>query len=147
MSWSAFNAETSWPNSTQLDEALGRAAPRIALDASFDRVCSRRVDAIDESQKAAARRRVEEELHENLRALSRGWRRTLAFVLPGVIAGIALAFTLTGYFLSADATQPLVEGAENLARGNAGLVHLLITTILGASIGAGVARWLASVAE
>lgn len=131
----------------QLDEALRRASPPIELDESFDRRLFAQIDTIDETQRAAARQRVEQELHENLRALSRSWRRTLAFVVPGVVAGIALAFALTGYFLSAEATQTLVAGAENLARDNFGLIDALSTTLLGAAIGAGVARWLAAVAE
>lgn len=130
-----------------LDEALQRAAPPIALDESFDRRLFAQIDTVDEAQRAAARQRVEQELHENLRTLSRSWRRTLAFVVPGVIAGIALAFALTGYFLSADATQSLIAGAENLSRGHSGLIDIILTTTLGAAIGAGVARWLALVAE
>ena len=131
----------------QLDEALRETAPPIALNEAFDVRLSAQIDEFDESQRAAARQRIEEELRENLRALSRSWRRTLAFVLPGVIGGIALAFALTGYFLSADVAQPLVESAENLSRGNPGLTDIALTTLLGASVGAVVARWLATVAE
>jgi anti-sigma factor RsiW len=130
-----------------LDGALRRAAPRIALTESFDRRLFEQIDTIDEAQRAAARQRVEQELRENMRALSRSWRRTLAFVIPGIVAGIALALALTGSFLSSDATQALVDNAESLSRGNSGLVDVALISVLGASIGAVIARWLASVAE
>jgi anti-sigma factor RsiW len=130
-----------------LDGALQKAAPRIALTESFDQRLFEQIDTIDEAQRAAARQRVEQELRDNLRALSRSWRRTLAFVVPGVVAGIALALALTGSFLSSDLTQTLVDNAENLSRGNAGLIDVALVSVLGASIGAVIARWLASVAE
>jgi anti-sigma factor RsiW len=130
-----------------LDGALRRAAPPIALTESFDRRLFEQIDTIDEVQRAAARRRVEQELRENMRALSRSWRRTLAFVIPGVVAGIALALALTGSFLSSDVTQTLVDNAESLSRGNSGLIDVVLISVLGASIGAVIARWLATVAE
>ncbi len=37
---------------------------------------------------------IEQELQQNLHALARGWRRALLFVVPGVVAGVALAFAL-----------------------------------------------------
>jgi anti-sigma factor RsiW len=130
-----------------LDGALRKAAPRIALTESFDARLFEQIDTIDEAQRTAARQRVEQELRENLRALSRSWRRTLAFVIPGIVAGIALALALAGSFLSSDVTQTLVDNAENLSRSNSGLIDVALISVLGASIGAVVARWLASVAE
>lgn len=130
-----------------LDASLQRAAPPIALDERFDERLYSQIHAIDDAQRVAARQRVERELQENLRALTRSWRRTLAFVIPGVIAGVALAFALTGYFFSADAVQPLMENAEALSRGHTEIFEAGLTALLGATIGAFVARWLASVAE
>ena len=130
-----------------LDASLQQAAPPLALNERFDERLYARLDAIDDTQRAAARQRIERELQESLRALSRSWRRTLAFVIPGVIAGLALAFALSGYFLSADAVQPLMENAEALSRGHTQLFEAGLTALLGATIGAFVARWLASVAE
>ncbi|MGH8176448.1 MAG: anti-sigma factor family protein [Steroidobacter sp.] len=129
----------------QLDRSLRSAAPPIALDESFDRRLFAQIETIDDAQRAAARQRVEQELHENLRALSRSWRRTLAFVVPGVVAGIALAFALAG-FISTEVTHEIVAGADSLA-GSSDMVNVVLTTLLGATIGAGVARWLALVAE
>jgi anti-sigma factor RsiW len=130
-----------------LDESLQLAAPPIALDERFDERLYARIHDIDESQRVAARQRVERELQENLRSLTRSWRRTLAFVVPGVVAGVALAFALTGYFLSADAVQPLMQNAEALSRGHTEIFEAGLPALLGATIGAFVARWLASVAE
>jgi anti-sigma factor RsiW len=130
-----------------LDGALRKTAPRIALTESFDQRLYAQIDTIDEAQRAAARQRVEQELRDNLRALSRSWRRTLAFVITGVVCGIALALALAGSFLSSDLTQTLVADAENLSRGYSGLVDAALISALGASIGAVIARWLASVAE
>lgn len=131
----------------QLDSALRKAAPHISLDDSFDARIFARIDSIDEANRAAARRRVEQELRENMQALARGWRRTLAFVIPGVIGGVALAFALTSYLLSADAAQPIIENAETIVRADSALVEMVLTAFMGAVVGGAVARWLASAAE
>ncbi|HLS80926.1 MAG TPA: zf-HC2 domain-containing protein [Steroidobacter sp.] len=131
-----------------LDESLRAAVAPATLDHSFDERLFAQIDSIDEQQRAAARARIEQEMQESMLALSRSWRRMLAFVAPGVIAGVALAFALAGYFFSADfstqMTQELIEGAG--AGGSFGVVHLLLTTLLGAGVGGGVASWLARVA-
>ena len=75
----------------ELDGKLRSAAPRLALDDAFDAKIFAQIDAIDDSQRAAARHRLEQELQQNLQTLARGWRRALLFVVPGVIAGVALA--------------------------------------------------------
>jgi anti-sigma factor RsiW len=132
---------------SDLDRLLQQAAPALALDATFDARLFAQIDSIDEAQRAAARQRVERELQENLAALQRSWRRMLAFIVPGVIAGVALAFTLTGYFVSADVAHTLIEQAEPLAMNNAsGHIATMLTAVFGAAIGAAVARWLAAAA-
>ena len=75
-----------------LDKELFSAAPAPGLSAGFDQRLFAQIDAIDETQRVAARRRAEEELQENLRALSRGWRRTLAFIVPGVVGDAVSAW-------------------------------------------------------
>jgi anti-sigma factor RsiW len=132
----------------RLDESMRAALPPIALDAAFDRRIFSQIEAIDESQRAAARRRAEEELQENLQSLSRGWRRTLGLVIPGVIAGIALAFALAGWFDDTGVTQSLVtESAIKLGSGMSSMVHMVLTATIGAGIGLVVARWLAAAAD
>ena len=132
----------------QLDKSLATALPRIALNAEFDRRVLARIDSIDDGKRAAARQRAEQELQDNLRSLSRNWRRTLGLVIPGVIAGIALAFALTGWFNDTGITQAVAaESASELGRSTSGLVQMLLTGIVGAGIGLAVARWLAAAAD
>lgn len=129
-----------------LDNALQADAPHLSLDSAFDARVFAQIDAIDETQRAVARQRIERELQDNLQALSRSWRRTLAFVIPGIIGGIALALTLTGFFDASGLTDRLaVEGASELG-GNASLIHVAITALLGASIGGATAAWMAKAA-
>jgi anti-sigma factor RsiW len=131
----------------QLDFQLTHANPRLALDAAFDSKLLARIDEIDESKRAEARRRVEQELQQDLQALARGWRRALLFILPGVVAGVALAFGLAAWLNDADFMQQLVSESAKLGSGNSGLVHMAFTAVLGASLGGMIARWLASVVE
>jgi anti-sigma factor RsiW len=131
----------------ELDFNLANASPRLALDEAFDARLFARIDAIDETQRAEARRRIEQELQQNLQALARGWRRALLFIIPGAIAGLALAFGLASWLSDANVMQQLVSESAKLGSGNAGQVHLIVTTVLGAGLGGMIARWLASVVE
>ncbi len=132
----------------ELDSQLRNAAPRLALDDSFDAKLLAQIDAIDDSQRAEARRRMEQELQQNLQALARGWRRALLFVVPGVIAGVALALGLAWWLADADLMRTLVaQSAAEFGSNNSGQVRLIVMTLLGAGVGGVIARWLASVAE
>ena len=131
----------------ELDFNLANAAPRLALDAAFDAMLFAQIDAIDETQRAEARRRVEQELQQNLQALARGWRRALLFIIPGAIAGLALAFGLASWLSDASVMQQLVSESAKLGSGNSDQVHLIATTVLGAGLGGMIARWLAAVVE
>ncbi len=132
----------------QLDAALVAASPPLELNAAFDARLLARIDALDESKRAEVRRRLELELQQQLHALSRNWRRTLAFVIPGIIGGIALAFALTGWFDSSGLTNTLVaEGTAGLGQGSSDFLRIGVTTMIGATLGALVAPWLARLAE
>ena len=132
----------------QLDTALAAVSPSLELDSAFDARLFARIDAIDDSKRAEARRRLEQEWQQQLHALSRNWRRTLAFVIPGVVAGVALAFVLTGWFDSSGLTNSLVaEGAAELGSGSTDFLRIGVTTMIGAALGALVAPWLARLAE
>ena len=131
----------------ELDFNLASAAPRLALDDAFDAKLFAQIDAIDETQRAEARRRVEQELQQNLQTLARGWRRALLFIIPGAVAGLALAFGLASWLSDASVMQQLVSESAKLGSGSSGQVHLIVTTVLGAGVGAMVARWLAAVVE
>lgn len=132
----------------ELDSKLRSAAPRLALDDAFDAKLFAQIDAIDDSQRAEARRRVEQELQQNLQALARDWRRALLFVVPGVIAGVALALGLAWWLADADLMRMLIaQSAAEFGSNSSELVRLITLTLLGAGIGGVMARWLASVAE
>jgi anti-sigma factor RsiW len=131
-----------------LDRNLRGVAPRLALDAAFDAKIFAQLDAIDDSKRAEARQRIEQELQQNLQALARGWRRALLFIVPGVVAGVALAFVLTWWLSDAGVMRTLiVQSAAEFGSDNSGQVHLIVTTLLGAGLGGLIARWLATVVE
>jgi anti-sigma factor RsiW len=131
-----------------LDRSLRSAAPRLALDDAFDAELFAQIDAVDESKRAEARQRIEQELQQNLQALARGWRRALLFIIPGVIAGVALAFALTWWMNDAGVMRALIaQSAAEFGPGNSGQVQLIATTLLGAALGGLIARWLATVVE
>jgi anti-sigma factor RsiW len=132
---------------SKLETALFAANPAPSLSASFDSRLFEQIDAVSEDQRAAARQRVEQELQDNLRALSRSWRRTWAFVIPGMIGGIVLAFALIGYADALGLTGKLaVEGATELG-GNAGTLQVILTGLMGAGIGGFMSGWLAKGVE
>ena len=132
----------------QLDQALTAAAPKMSLDAAFDARIFAQIDGMDESKRIAARQRIEQELQENLRALSRGWRRTLAFVVPGVVAGVAIAFALATWFDDSGLVRTLAaENARAIGVHAPDLIRMTLTALFGATVGLVVARWLATVAD
>lgn len=131
----------------EVESALMASLVPPQLDASFDARLLAQIDEVDEDQRAMARQRAEQELQDSLKALSHSWRRTLVFVIPGIVAGIALAFGLAGYLDSSGVTASLAaEGASKLGS-NTGAMHLMLTALLGAGMGAAMAGWLARIAE
>jgi anti-sigma factor RsiW len=131
-----------------LDRSLRSAAPRLALDDTFDAKLFAQIDAIDDSKRAEARRRIEQELQQNLQALKSGWRRALLFTVPGAIAGIALAFALAWWLSDASVMHTLiVQSAAEFGTNNSEAVRLIVTTLLGATLGGMIARWLATVVD
>lgn len=131
----------------QLETQLREAAPMLALDSSFDARIFSQIESVDEARRAAARQRIEQELQINLGKLSQSWRRTLAFVIPGIAAGVALAFALTSYFDASGLTGRLVaESTGQLGAGSMNWVHAVLTATLGASIGGLMAGWMAKAA-
>lgn len=132
----------------QLDAELQLAAPPMTLDASFDARLFSQIDALNDASRTAARRRLDQEMRDNVQALSRGWRQSVALVVPGVVAGIALAVALVTWFSSSGLTQHLAsEGAQEFGQLTGAYVQLLLTAFIGAGVGAGVAGWLALAAD
>lgn len=87
-------------------------------------------------------------MQQNLQALKQGWRRALLFIVPGVIAGVALAFALSWWLNDAGVMRALiVQSAAEFGANNSGQVQLIATTLLGAGLGGMIARWLATVVE
>lgn len=131
-----------------LDSSLLAAAPRLELDMAFDQRLFAQIDAIDDTQRALARAQAEQEFQKNLSNLTRGWRRALAFAIPGLIGGVALAFVVTGFFdQSGLAGEVVQKSASQFGTVGANYTHLLLTTLIGAGIGAGLARWLSTAME
>jgi anti-sigma factor RsiW len=135
----------------QLDGALRSAAPPMSLDAAFDQRLYEQIGAIDaagdEKRRAQARERIERELQQNLHALSRGWRRALGFIIPAVIASVAIAFMLSVWLDNSGLTQQLMANAPRGLAQNSGLIHWAVIALLGTGIGLIVSRWLASVVD
>jgi len=132
----------------KLDVGLVAATPPLQLDQTFDQRLFAQIQAIDDSKRAEARRRLELEWQQQMHALSRNWKRTLAFVIPGVIAGIALAFALLAWLDSSGITSNLVaQGTAELGSGSRDLLRVGLTGVIGAALGALVAPWLARLAE
>jgi anti-sigma factor RsiW len=131
-----------------LDRSLRSAAPRLALDETFDAKIFAQIEAIDDTKRAAARQRIEQELQQNLQALARGWRRAVWFIVPGVIAGVALAFALTWWLTDAGLMRALImQSAAEFGSGNASLVQPIATALLGAAVGGLIARWFTTALE
>jgi anti-sigma factor RsiW len=133
----------------KLDLALVEATPPLQLNAAeFDQRLLAQIDAIDDSKRAEARRRLELEWHQQMHALSRNWKRTLAFVIPGVVAGIALAFALLAWLDSSGVTSNLVaQGTAELGSGSSDMLRIGLTGVIGAALGIAVAPWLARLAD
>lgn len=140
--------QRSLPEFEELDQALVESAPPLKLDAGFDQALLARIDAIDESKRLEARRRLEQEWQEQMQSLSRNWRRTLAFVIPGIIGGIVLAVALMSWLDSSGITSNLVaQGAAELGARSIDYLRVGITAVVGAALGMLVAPWLARLAE
>ena len=132
----------------ELDTALVAASPRLQLDTAFDARLFAKIEAIDDSKRAEARRRIEQEWQQQMQALSRNWRRTLAFVIPGVVAGIAIAFAAAGWLDSSGVTDSLVaQGAAELGGRSVDFLRIGVTSVVGAALGMLVAPWLARLAD
>jgi anti-sigma factor RsiW len=126
-----------------LDDALVHAAPRLSLDQDFDARLFAQIESDDEARRAAARERVRQELEQGLTKLTRDWRRTLATIIPSVLAGVAIAFGLAEYFdTAAWARSMMAESAGEIGAINAMHLHTILTSAIGAATGYVIARWL-----
>ena len=116
--------------------------------ASFDQQLFARIHAMDARETEKARRRIENELHQNLQSLSRNWRRNWISLLAGAMAGIALTVALLTWLDAAGVTSAVAGVAQSTTGfGTLTLLHTLILMAAGSAVGAGIARWLASNVE
>ncbi len=130
-----------------LDSSLSASLPSPQLGASFDARILSQIDSLDEKRRVAALQQAEEERRRSLEALARSWRRTLAFVVPGILGGIALAFVLVGSLDSSGLFDKIaLQGASELG-GNASVIQTVLTAMLGAVCGGIMARWLSRTGE
>jgi len=128
----------------RVDAALVAALPRLTLDDAFERRLLATIDSSDERARAAKRRQAEREIDRARQALARDWRRNLVIVVPSIIAGLVLAYSLSTYFSGSELMRTLIEeGAARLGRDAAGIMRMAVTSVIGAGIGLTIARWLA----
>jgi anti-sigma factor RsiW len=133
---------------TALDRELSASLPPLQLDSAFDARLFERIDSENEASRLAARERAKADIEQELQALARQWRRTFAAVVPGIAAGIALAFAGVGYFDAAGWTSELADAAATaFGADGAALIKALLTSGIGAGIGYTIARWLAQTAR
>lgn len=135
-----------------LDAALIAAAPPLEPGASFDQKLYAQIDAIDESERIEARRRLEQEWQEQIQSLRRNWRRTLALMLPGIVGGAVLAVALLSWLDSSGLTSNLIArgidlGGAELGSRSFDYLRLGVTAAVGAAFGMLLAPWLARMAE
>lgn len=128
----------------RLDAQLAARIVAPELDASFDRQVFARIEALDARSREQARRQADQELQENLHSLARSWRRGLAFLIGGAIAGIALAFAFTAWADAAGMSAKLLGAASGLGLEHADGFRTLMIAMIGAGIGGGISKLLAA---
>ena len=132
----------------RLDQALNSKIEAPPLTPAFDQQVFARIHAMNEQAQEHARRRLERELHDNLQALARTWRRSLLSVIGGAIAGVALALAFVNWAGDATIAKSLVSAATNsVGHGYANIIHVLVTALIGAAIGAGVSRLMSATVD
>jgi anti-sigma factor RsiW len=138
------HCRTQYAHFKRLDSALAAGLAVPELGASFDHQVLARIDAMDAQARDQARRQADREFQQSLQALARSWRRGLAFVLGGSVAGIALAFAFTAWADAADVAERLLGITGRIAFVPTDTLHTLVTALIGAGIGAGISKWLAA---
>jgi anti-sigma factor RsiW len=127
----------------QIDAALSTKLQVAALSADFDSKIWSRIDASNDIQRALAKQRAQEDLQQQLAALNAGWKRKVLLMIPGLVAGIALAVwvgsLLTGTGLMASFATML---QQSLGPSMGQLIQTLATGFLGGAIGLAMSQWV-----
>lgn len=126
----------------RLDAKLSARIDAPMLDASFDRQVFARIEALDARARDQARRQADHELQENLRSLARTWRRGLAFLVGGAIAGVALAFAFTAWADAAGMSTKLIGAVNGIGLEDADWLRAVAIAAVGAAIGGGISKLL-----
>lgn len=130
-----------------IDAALSGSLVAPALSSEFDRNLWSRIGAADEIQRALAKQRAQNDMQQSLAALDRRWRRKLALIIPGVLAGIVLAFWVA-YLLSSSWLAPMFTLAhQQLGPAMGLLVQTLITSLVGGVAGFLITQWVAPASD
>lgn len=131
----------------RLDAKLSTRLGSIGLEASFEHQIFARIDALDARARERARRQADRELRENLQALTRSWRRGMAFLIGGAIAGIALALALMSWANAAGIWDKVLVAAVEFGGNDSEAIRTVLIALIGAGIGGGISRWLAATLE
>lgn len=126
-----------------IDASLSSSLHVSALAADFDLKIWSRIDSSDEIHRALAKQRAQEELQQQVGALNASWRRRVLLMIPGILAGMALAF----WFVSlVSESEPMATFAtmlqQNLGQSAGQLVQGLVTAVLGATAGLAISQWI-----
>jgi anti-sigma factor RsiW len=127
----------------KLDAQLRSKLDAPNLSAQFDQQIYARIKALDAQSSEKARRRIDRELEENRAALSRDWRRALLSMASGAIAGVAVIIALITWSNQTGFTDLVIGAAsDEVGIQHSGALRVLVTALIGATIGAMVSRWL-----
>ncbi|HEU4602288.1 MAG TPA: zf-HC2 domain-containing protein [Steroidobacteraceae bacterium] len=131
-----------------IDAALSSTLSVPLLSPEFDAALWSRVDSNDAIQRTLAKQRAQEQVEQQLAALDSMWRRALVLLIPGVLAGIALAFWFVSLIEQSSLLAPLVAAVrEQLGAENARLAQAIGTALLGGAAGFAMSKWFAPRSE
>lgn len=116
-------------------------APR--LDAAFDRQVLARINALDARKCEQARRQADREFREHMQALTRAWRWGMACLAAGVVAAIALILAIITWSERVDIASRLAALVNDIGLSTIGPLHTVLTLLIAAAVGGGVAKWVA----
>ncbi|HEU4655581.1 MAG TPA: zf-HC2 domain-containing protein [Steroidobacteraceae bacterium] len=131
-----------------IDAALGSTLSAPLLSPGFDAALWARVDSNDAIQRTLAKQRAQEQMEQQLAALDSRWRRALVLLIPGVLAGIALAFWFVSLIEQSSLLAPLLAALQDqLGAQNGRLVQAVATGMLGGAAGFAMSKWFAPRSE
>lgn len=126
-----------------IDAALSSGVHVPALSADFDMKIWSRIGSSDDIQRTLAKQRAQEEMQQQLAALNVGWRRRVMLMIPGVLAGIALAVWFGSLISGSDAMRTFATMLQQNLGASAGqLIQTIATGLLGGALGLAMSQWI-----